>query len=310
MSGEDRPLDLAGLSAADKDRLIRGLWADLRDERAKARALEARLTEIASPPPDALPGTPAGTGSLLEELRRRGTRKGQGGTGTRGTGIGGTGPGGTGTRSVKVRLGRGLGLLRSRAVIGFLAVVVLAFVLDFGLGWYQQRRLAEARLAELRLQKAAFTDLFVELGSIAYEPDGKSYRLSLTLQNLDPERPIYVMLSAIRVFEQSGLVWHEVPARAPAGERTTVVKLTDRYSFQTIFEPNLKDWTELIPGYMHIRFDNDMLISQRSEPESDIVERDDASYVYLKPHGADDAAIRRRMNSTDPPPVYIPMPPH
>ena len=290
MSGEDRPFDLAGLSAADKDRLILGLWADLQDERAKARALEARLAEIGGPPPE----VPGGS-SLLEELRRRGTRKGQGGMAT---------------RSVTVRLGRGLGLLRSRAVIGVLAVVVLAFLLDFGLGWYQQRQLVQARLAELRLQKAAFTDLFVELKSIAYEPDGKSYRLTLTLQNLDPEQAIYVMLSPIRVFEQSGLVWHEVPARAPASQSTMVVKLTDRYSFQTIFEPNLKDWTELIPGYMHIRFDNNLLISQRSEPETDIVERDDASYVYLKPHGADDEAIRRRMNSTGTPPVYIPMPPH
>jgi hypothetical protein len=291
MRGEERPLDLAGLSAADKDRLILGLWADLRDERAKARALEARLAEAGAPPP----GAPGGRSSLREELRRHGTRKCQGGMAT---------------GSVRVRLGRGLGLLRSRAMAGFLAVVVVAFLLDFGLGWYQQRQLAEARLAELRLQKAAFTDLFVELKRIAYEPDGRSYRLTLALQNLDPEQPIYVMLSPIRVFEQSGLVWHEVPARAPAGQSTTVVKLTDRYSFQTIFEPNLKDWTELIPGYMHIRFDNDMLISQRSEPETDIVERDDASYVYLKPPGADDEAIRRRMNSTGPPPVYIPMPPH
>ena len=290
MSGEDRPFDLAGLSAADKDRLILGLWADLRDERAKARALEARLAEAGGPPPE----VPGGS-SLLEELRRRGTRKGQGGMAT---------------RSVTVRLGRGLGLLRSRAVIGVLAVVVLAFLLDLGIGWYQQRQLHQARLAELRLQKAAFTDLFVELKNITYEPDGKSYRLTLTLQNLDPEQPIYVMLSPIRVFEQSGLVWHEVPARAPASQSTTVVKLTDRYNFQTIFEPNLKDWTELIPGYMHIRFDNNLLISQRSEPETDIVERDDASYVYLKPHGADDEAIRRRMNSTGTPPVYIPMPPH
>ena len=290
MSGEDRPFDLAGLSAADKDRLILGLWADLRDERAKARALEARLAESGGPPP----GVPGGS-SLLEELRRRGTRKGQGGMAT---------------RSVKVRLGRGLGLLRSRAVIGVLAVVVLAFLLDLGIGWYQQRQLHQARLAELRLQKAAFTDLFVELKNITYEPDGKSYRLTLSLQNLDPEQPIYVMLSPIRVFEQSGLVWHEVPARVPASQSTMVVTLTDQYNFQTIFEPNLKDWTELIPGYMHIRFDNNLLISQRSEPETDIVERDDASYVYLKPHGADDEAIRRRMNSTGTPPVYIPMPPH
>jgi len=289
MSGKSQPLDLDSLSAADKDRLILALWADLRDERAKARALEARLMELGGTAPE----TAVKGGDLLEELRQRGTRKGGGVV-----------------KGIKVRLGRGLGLLRSRAVIGFLVVLALAFLLDFGIGWYQQRQLEEAQSAELRLQKAAFNDLFVELKNIAYEPDGRSYRLTLMLQNLDTEQPIYVMLSPIRVFEQSGLVWHEVPARAPPSQGTTVVKLTDRYSFQTIFEPNLKNWTELLPGYMHVRFDNNMLISQRSEPENDIVERDDASYVYLKPYGADDEAIRRRMNSTGTPPVYIPMPPH
>ena len=77
------------------------------------------------------------------------------------------------TRSVTVRLGRGLGLLRSRAVIGVLAVVVLAFLLDFGLGWYQQRQLDQAAAggapaAESRLSPISI----VELKSIAYEPDG------------------------------------------------------------------------------------------------------------------------------------------
>ena len=47
------------------------------------------------------------------------------------------------------------------------------------------------------------------------KPDQKSYRLTMAMKNLDPEHPIYVMLSPVRVFEQSGLVWKEVPARAP-----------------------------------------------------------------------------------------------
>jgi hypothetical protein len=290
MTGENRPLDLSALSAADKDKLILGLWADLRDEKEKSQALEQRLAELGGG--DA--NMPTDKDTLLEQLRHRGTRKRSGAA----------------NKGVKVRLGRGLGLLRSRFVTGIVIVIVLAFGLDFGIGWYQQRQIAQQRLAELRLQQAAFTNLLVELKNIAYEPDGKSYRLSLSLQNLIPEQPIYVMLSPIRVFEQSGYVWQEVPAQAPKGQSATVIKLTDRYSFQTIFEPNLKDWTSVMPGYMHIRFDNNMLISLRSEPEDDIVERDDPSYVYLKPYGADDEAIRQQLKFTGTPPVYIPMPPH
>ncbi len=237
---------------------------------------------------------PSGKDALLEQLRHRGTRKRSGAT----------------NKGVKVRLGRGLGLLRSPFVTGVVIVIVLAFGLDFGIGWYQQRQIAQQRLGELRLQQTAFTNLLVELKNIAYEPDGKSYRLSLSLQNLIPEQPIYVMLSPIRVFEQSGYVWQEVPAEAPKGQSATVIKLTGRFDFQTIFEPNLRDWTSVMPGYMHIRFDNNMLISLRSEPEDDIVERDDPSYVYLKPYGADDEAIRQQLKFTGTPPVYIPMPPH
>jgi hypothetical protein len=61
---------------------------------------------------------------------------------------------------------------------------------------------------------------------------------------------------------------------------------------------------------MHIRFQSDSLISERSNPDDDIIERTDRYYVYLKPHGADDDAIRRQMKIRGDPPVYMPMPPH
>jgi hypothetical protein len=53
-----------------------------------------------------------------------------------------------------------------------------------------------------------------------------------------------------------------------------------------------------------------MLISRSSEPKDDIVERNNRFYVYLKPQGSDDAAIKRRSNFPGIPPVFIPMPPH
>jgi hypothetical protein len=129
-------------------------------------------------------------------------------------------------------------------------------------------------------------------------------------RNLDPQNPVYVMRGPLRVFAQSGLVWREVPARGPNGEAATVVKVSDRQTYETVFEPNLKEWTALIPGYMHIRFEASSLVSRRAEPDDDIVERTDRYYVYLKPYGADDDAIRKRMKYPGEPPVYIPMPPH
>ncbi len=280
MSHDRLPLD--GLSEAQKDALIRSLWDDLRTARAQVQELAERLAKIEGQGADS---------TLLAQLRDRGTRKSA-----------------SAPAQVNVRLGRGLGFLRSGAAIGMLAFAALAFTTDQGIGWYQSNRLEQKRLAALELQHAAFAGLFADLLKVAYETDGKSYRVTMAMTNLEPDRPLYVMLSPVRVFAQSGLVWKEVPARA--AKAASVVKLADRYVYETVFEPNLKDWTELMPGYMHIRFENNRLISRRSEPDDDIVERNDRYYVYLKPYGADDEAIRQRMKYPGDPPVFIPMPPH
>jgi len=282
---------LETLSEADKDALILRLWDDLREERARSQALEQGLR-----PPEAeraAGGTDASP--LLAQLRERGTDK------RRST---------FSTSRAKVGLGRGFGFLGPKAALGAIAFVALAFGLDFTIDWYQRHRLEQKRLAALQLEHAAYAGLYVEVANVAYEPDGRSYRLTMVMRNLDPQNPIYVMPGPVRVFEQSGLAWREVPAHTPNTATPAVVKLTDRQAYETVFEPNLKEWTELIPGYMHIRFESASLISRRSEPDDDLVDRTDRYYVYLKPRGADDEALRKRMKYPGEPPVYIPMPPH
>jgi hypothetical protein len=113
----------------------------------------------------------------------------------------------------KVRLGRGLGFLRSRVLLGAILIIGLAFALDYAIGRYQHYRMTQQRLAALKLEHAAYQGLYVELVKVAYEPDRRSYRLTMAMKNLDPGQPIYVMMSPVRVFAQSGLVWKEVPAR-------------------------------------------------------------------------------------------------
>ena len=66
----------------------------------------------------------------------------------------------------------------------------------------------------------------------------------------------------------------------------------------------------MLPGYMHVRFTNALLVSQQGEPTEDLVERVDNYYVYLKPPGANDEAILRQLRFPGKPPVWIPMPPH
>ncbi len=240
----------------------------------------------------------AGDSPLLEKLRQEKLHE--------------AGAGALGHRRIGASplLGLGREFLRTRVLLAGCAIVALVFALDFAVGRYQQYRADHKRLADLKLQHAAYEGMFLEVVNVAYEPDQKSYRLTMKITNVEPGRPLYVMQSPVRVFEQSGLAWKEVPSRDPDGRAARVIKLTDAYTFASIFEPNLAEWTELIPGYMHIRFETNTLISQRSDPDDDIVDRTDRYYVYLKPHGADDDAIRKRMKAKGDPPVYMPMPPH
>ena len=186
--------------------------------------------------------------------------------------------------------------MSARVLIAIAVLIALAFALDFAIGRYQQYRLDQKRLAELRLQHAAYEGMFVEVVNVAYEPDQKSYRLTMKITNVEPGRPLYVMQSPVRVFEQTGLSWKEVPSRDPDGQSARVIKLADAHTFETIFEPNLAEWTELIPATCTSGSRANSLVSERSEPDDDIIDRTDRYYVYLKPHGADDNAIRKRMN--------------
>jgi len=209
-----------------------------------------------------------------------------------------------------VKLGRGLKLWQSPVVMGTVAILCAAFAIDGGIGIWQQRALQQQRQARLVLEHDARNSLYVELKRIALEPDGKSYRMILALQNIDTARPLYIMLNAVGVYVQTGMTWQQVPSR-PVGEAGSgVIKLTDAYSYDVLFTPEVTGWAELIPGYMHVRIQADMLISRSAQPGNDIVERRTPFYVYLKPHGANDADIKARGKMSGPPPVFIPMPPH
>ena len=276
---------------ADKDALITDLRRQLAAAQSEARLLKRRL-EAAKPAAPSTAPTTAPSRELLDELRAAAPRKT------------------AAPAAVAVKLGRRLGFWRSPVVIGVAAILLAAFAADAGIGWYQARALKEARQARLQLENTAMRSLYVELKQIAYEPDGKSFRLTLSLQNVSPASPLYVMLNAVGVYVQQGTNWLQVPSRPAEGVTWGVVKLVDSYSYDVVFTPEVANWAELIPGYMHVRIQSDLLVSPRAQPGNDVVERRTPFYVYLKPHGANDEQIKARSRMSGVPPVFIPMPPH
>ncbi|WP_422009469.1 hypothetical protein [Reyranella sp.] len=270
----------------DKDALIADLRRQLGAAQSEIRVLRRRLGTAA--PAEIAPAQ----GGLLNELREAAPRKVEA------------------PASVAVKLGRRFDLWRSPILVGLVMLLLTGFAIDAGVGLYQARALREARQARLLLENTATRSLYVELKGISYEPDGKSYRMTLSLQNVSPTGPLYVMLNAVAIYVQAGMVWQQVPSRPAEGVSWGVVKLVDGYTFDVLFTPDVANWAELIPGYMHVRIQSDLLVSEKAQPGNDVVERRTPYYVYLKPHGANDEDIKARSKSTRTPPIFIPMPPH
>lgn len=276
------------ISPEQKDAVIRDLRRQLAAAQSEARLLRRRLGMAEKA------GAEGGERSeLFDRLREAAPRRPT------------EAPGG-----ISVKLGRGLRLWQSPVAKGVVAAVLMAFAVDGAIGIWQGEALQRQREAQLLLEHEARTSLYVELRRIVQEPDGKSYRMTIGLQNIDPARPLYVMLNAIGVYVQVGMAWQQVPSSAAGAAGRGVVKLVDTYSYDVTFTPEVANWAELIPGYMHVRIQSDMLISRQAQPGNDIVERRTPFYVYLKPHGANDADIKARSKMSGTPPVFIPMPPH
>lgn len=198
-----------------------------------------------------------------------------------------------------------------KGLAAWAAVVILAaLVLNYGTALYQQSRVAEKNEARQQLQDVALYRMRAEVDDLAQGLD-RGYVLTIFVQNLEPEQDLFVMAPEVRAFVQVGLQWQEIPLRPADDQEGRVVRMTaEKHRFRFRFTPDVKPFEEILPGYMHVRFSNVMLISRRAAPKGDLIERTDDYYVYLKPPDADDTAILRKTKFPGKPPLWIPMPPH
>lgn len=101
---------------------------------------------------------------------------------------------------------------------------------------------------------------------------------------------------------------HRLAPLAAASDRPRIGRSRRDPPFPYDFEPAGKAFTPLLPGYMHVRFSCQTVVSRTSG--GDLTERTDDFYVYLKPLGADDEAILKTTRFPGRPPTWIAMPPH
>lgn len=209
----------------------------------------------------------------------------------------------------KVRLGEGLEVFVGRLVMWIVPICVIVWCLNWAVADYERSEIQAKAQRRMALEELAMQGLRADVKSVEFGK-GKTYVVTLYLRNTKGDEPLYVMSPMVRGFVQVGTSWLEVPMKSLESGSAQVLKVTGTQLLKYEMEPDVPDFTQLLPYYMHVRLTNDMLISPRSQPKDDLVERNDSYYVYLKPHDADDNAILGKMKFPGKPPVWIPMPPH
>jgi energy-coupling factor transporter ATP-binding protein EcfA2 len=207
-----------------------------------------------------------------------------------------------------IRLGSGL--WRGVQIFLLAGAVIFGGILlaDFGIDKYQKMRVRQRDARVAALQHLALNSLRGDVQSVTDLGDGR-YELTTYLQNVGGS-PIYVMAPDLRAYVQVKTVWQEVPMKPIEDAASGVLKIEGKQTYRYLFDARVRDYTQLLPNYMHVRFSGTMLVSPASTPSDDVFERKDNYYVYLKPFDIADEVVLKRMRFSGKPPVWIPMPPH
>lgn len=201
-------------------------------------------------------------------------------------------------------------LKKYRAIWVILGIILIFLIADFIVGYQQNKFLFQKKALKKKLERLAWYSLRSDIEDVIYTPDNK-YKFKMKFENPFQEE-LYVMIPTVRVFAQIGTQWKEVPVKDTSGSDRdgTVVKLVEKKVVEKISEIDVKDFTELLPGYMHIRVNNSTFVAFEAEPK-EIAEKNEDFYIYLKPYYAKNEEIAKKNRFyNNVVPIWIPMPPH
>jgi hypothetical protein len=158
----------------------------------------------------------------------------------------------TATAREPVRLGVNLSGSVRPFLLGGAAVFASILVVDFGVAKYQEMQVrdGEARLAQLA--DMALSRLQADIQSVSDLGDGR-YELAVYLWNVGSDTPIYVMSPDMHAYVQVGKVWQEVPLAPADSSSSGVLKIDGKQTYRYVFDARVKDFTQLLPNYMHVR---------------------------------------------------------
>ena len=170
-----------------------------------------------------------------------------------------------------------------------------------------QRLRNKSLLERSKLERLTFSGLGTELVDIKLDRKDM-YIGSVTIDNLDVTQDLFLLPTNVEIFVQAGTAWSPFPAVWSLSSQSVVH--VDRQRVLTFEFSDLPEkYTELVPGYLHVRINLTYLIANSPQPQYSPLERRDSFFVYLLPINPNPERLELN-HFPGQPPLFIPMPPH
>ncbi len=165
-------------------------------------------------------------------------------------------------------------------VMGIIAALI---ALDLFVGQVQTRELEERAAKKKRIERLAYYLERTTVEDIFYTGKGNIYKMRLRFENVRPEEEMWIMVSAVKAFVQVGTLWRELSVNdgRMKGSDYSVERLNNPFTMTVSFDMSIKNFQELMPGYMHMKIGSLSYISAEAVAKEDLIEKYEDVFLYL-----------------------------
>lgn len=169
--------------------------------------------------------------------------------------------------------------------IPFIVLLILAalVVVDLSVGHIQTRILEERAAQKKKIERLAYYLERTTVEEISYTGKGDLYKMRLRYENVRPEEEMWIMVYAVKVFVQVGTLWREISVNDMRMKRGdySVERLNNPFTMTVMFDMSVKNFQELMSGYIHMKIGSLSYISAEAVAKEDIIEKYEDVFLYL-----------------------------
>ncbi|HSB35059.1 MAG TPA: hypothetical protein VLG39_11430 [Nitrospirota bacterium] len=174
-------------------------------------------------------------------------------------------------------------LRRYRAPLIILGIVAALIALDLVVGRVQSRAVEEKDAHRKANERLAYYLERTTVEDISYTGKGNIYEMRLRYENVRPDEEMWIMVYAVKAFVQVGTLWRELSVNDGRMKRGdySAERLKEPYTMTVTFDMSIKNFQELMQGYMHMKIGSLSYISAEAVTKEDLIDKYEDVFLYL-----------------------------